>query len=196
MRGFALALPLIVICTGTALAHETKQVGDYWITAGFVEEPTYVGERNGLLLQVKRGADPETAEGVTGLDLTAEVAYQGATRQVAMQEVLEPEGQYEGHFIPTAAGSYQFRVTGDLEGTPLDETFATGPQRIDEVQDARGDQFPVQFPPMAQLVAQAEAGQRASDTLTIALGLGGAALLIGLVALALTLAGRRRSTPS
>jgi hypothetical protein len=189
-----LALPLIVLGAGTAAAHETQQVGDYWLTAGFTEEPTYVGERNGFLLAVKQGADPETAEGVEALELTVEVAYQSFTKSITLQEHLEPIGTYEGSFIPTAAGTYTFTVTGDLEGTPLDVTFQTGPQRIDEVQDARTDQFPAQLPPITEVADQAAAGRRASDTMPIALGLGGAGLLVGLIALALTLAGRRKST--
>jgi hypothetical protein len=94
-------------------------------------------------------------------------------------------------FFPTAAGPYSFHVTGDIEGTPIDETFSSGPDTFGEVEDVAGGQFPVQYPATGDVVRDAEAGADAATTATIGLVLGGAGLLVGLVALGLTIARRR-----
>lgn len=73
----------------------------------------------------------------------------------------------------------------------IDESFTSGPDKFSEVQDVTGGQFPVQFPSTGDLVRDAEAGAAADTTAPIALVLGAAGLLAGLMALGLTLARRR-----
>ena len=63
---------------------------------------------------------------------------------------------------------------------------------IGDVLDTAGGQFPVVYPATADLARDAEAGAGAATMATIALGLGAAGLLAGLVALGVTL-GRRGS---
>ncbi len=100
-------------------------------------------------------------------------------------------GAYRSIFFPTAAGPYTFHLFGEIDGEEIDESFTSGPDTFSEVQDVTGGQFPVQFPSTGDLVHDAEAGAAAGTTATIALVLGAAGLLAGLVARGMTLAGRR-----
>lgn len=173
---------------GAASAHEHRDVGDYTFTVGFLEEPVFSGQKSGLELGVERGEEP-----VEGLEetLQAEVTFDGQSRDLEISPVFGEPGAYQSVFFPTAAGPYTFHVFGDVEGTAVDESFTSGPDTFSEVADVAGGQFPVQFPSTGDVVRDAEAGAGAATTATIALVLGGAGLLAGLVALGLTLARRR-----
>jgi len=41
-----------------------------------------------------------------------------------------------------ATGDYTFRIVGDIEGTPVDETFTSSPQGVDAVQPREPFEFP------------------------------------------------------
>ncbi len=173
---------------GAASAHESREVGEYTFTVGFLDEPVYSGQKSGLDLRVVRGDEP-----VEGLEqsLEAEVTFGGESRTLEVAPVFNQPGAYESVFFPTAAGPYTFHVFGDIEGQAVDESFTSGPETFSEVQDVVGGQFPVQFPATGDIVRDAEAGANAASTATIALVLGGAGLVAGLVALGVALARRR-----
>ena len=113
------------------------------------------------------------------------------TRDLEISAVFGQPGAYRSVFFPTAAGPYTFRITGTLDGEPIDESFTSGPDTFSEVRDVTAGQFPVAFPATADIVRDAEAGAAAATTATIALVLGGAGLVAGLVALGLSIARRR-----
>lgn len=184
---FGAALTLLV-GIGVAAAHEQRDVGDYTFTVGFLEEPVFTGQKSGLDLRVAQRDQP-----VEGLEetLQAQVTFGGQSRDLEISPVFGEPGAYRSVFFPTAAGPYSFRITGDIGGTPVDETFSSGPDTFGEVEDVAGGQFPVQYPAMGDVVRDAEAGANAANTATIGLVLGGAGLLVGLVALGLTIARRR-----
>lgn len=177
-----------LVSTGVALAHESREVGDLTFVVGFLDEPVYSGQKSGLDFRVSRGD-----EAVEGLEetLAATVTFGDATRDLAISPVFGQPGAYRSVFFPTAAGPYTFRIFGDVEGEAIDESFTSGPDTFSEVQDVVGGQFPVAFPAMGDLARDAEAGAGAATTATIALILGAAGLLAGLLALGLTLARRR-----
>jgi hypothetical protein len=182
------AVLTLLVGIGVASAHEQRDVGDYTFTVGFLEEPVFTGQKSGLDLRVARGEEP-----VEGLEetLRAEVSFSGQSRELEISPVFGQPGAYRSVFFPTAAGPYSFHVTGEIEGTPIDETFSSGPDTFGEVEDVAGGQFPVQYPATGDVVRDAEAGANAATTATIGLVLGGAGLLVGLVALGLTIARRR-----
>jgi hypothetical protein len=182
------AVLTLLVGIGVASAHEQRDVGEYTFTVGFLEEPVFTGQKSGLDLRVARGEEP-----VEGLEetLRAEVSFSGQSRELEISPVFGQPGAYRSVFFPTAAGPYSFHVTGDIEGTPIDETFSSGPDTFGEVEDVAGGQFPVQYPATGDVVRDAEAGANAATTATIGLVLGGAGLLVGLVALGLTIARRR-----
>ena len=182
------AVLTLLVGIGVASAHEQRDVGGYTFTVGFLEEPVFTGQKSGLDLRVARGEEP-----VEGLEetLRAEVSFSGQSRELEISPVFGQPGAYRSVFFPTASGPYSFHVTGDIEGTPIDETFSSGPDTFGEVEDVAGGQFPVQYPATGDVVRDAEAGANAATTATIGLVLGGAGLLVGLVALGLTIARRR-----
>ena len=100
-------------------------------------------------------------------------------------------GAYRAVFFPTAAGAYTFHIFGEIDGEPIDERFTSGPDTFSEVQDATAGQFPVVLPAAGDTARDAEAGAAAAGTATLALVVGGAGLLAGLMALGLAVARRR-----
>lgn len=183
-----LAVALGMVGIGPVLAHESREVGELTFVVGFLEEPVFTGEESGLELRVSRGDEP-----VEGLEqtLNAEVTYDGETRELPISPVFGSPGAYRSVFFPTAAGQYTFRIFGDVDGTEIDETFTSGPDTFNDVQEATSGQFPVVHPPTADIVRDAEAGAGAATTATIALVLGAAGLIAGLLALGVSLARRR-----
>jgi len=177
-----------VVGTGVVLAHESRDIGDINMVVGFIDEPVYSGQKSGLDLHVTQAGEP-----VEGLEetLQAQVTFGDQTRDLELSPAFGEPGAYRSVFFPTAAGPYTFRIYGEIDGEPIDESFTSGPDTFSEVKDVVGGQFPVVFPAMGDLARDAEAGAGAATTATIALILGAAGLLAGLVALGLTLARRR-----
>jgi hypothetical protein len=184
------AVVATVAGTGVVLGHESREVGEHTVVLGFADEPVYTGQKSGLEFMVTSGDAP-----VEGLEATlqAEVTFGSETRALEISPRFGEPGWYQSVFFPTAAGAYTFRIFGEIEGQPIDESFTSGPDTFSDVSDVTTDQFPVQFPAQGDIVRGAEAGEGAATTATIALVLGAAGLLAGLVALGLTLARRRTS---
>jgi hypothetical protein len=185
---FVAAALSMIAGTGAVLGHESRDVGDLTFVVGFLEEPVFSGQKSGLDLRVSRGETP-----VEGLEetLQAEVTFDGQVRALEISPAFGEPGAYRSVFFPTAAGPYTFHIFGDVEGVAVDEEFTSGPDTFGEVQDVTGGQFPVQFPATGDIVRDAEAGAAAATTATIALMVGGAGLVAGLVALGLSLSRRR-----
>ena len=184
-----LALGLTAISVGAALAHEERTIAGYDVEVGFMNEPVYVGQKSGLEFFVsKDGKDIE------GLETTvkAQVIKDGETRDLPINARWDTPGAYESVFFPTVAGPYTFHLTGTIEGSPIDESFTSSPDGFGEVDELSTAQFPVQFPSQAQVVADTQAAKDASSQVTLALALGGAGLLVGIIALGLAVAGRRK----
>jgi hypothetical protein len=184
----AASLALLLAAAAPAFAHEARTVAGYDMEVGFINEPVFVGDKSGLEFFVHKGDQP-----VDGLEktLTAQVIYQGQTRDLPISAREDSPGAYESQFIPTAAGPYTFHIKGTIESSAIDEQFTSSPTGFDEVKDQASGQFPVQFPAEADVVASAQAGQNAANQLPIAVALGAAGLMFGLIGTGLGLAARR-----
>jgi len=180
-----------VLATGVAAAHEQRDVAGYSFVVGFIDEPIFVGQKGGLEFFVTQGDTP-----VEGLESTlkAEAIYQDQKRDLPLEARFGEAGAYESVFFPTAPGAYTFHIFGTVGDQAIDESFTSSPDGFSEVEALSGGQFPVQFPAQADIVADAQAGKTAASQVPIALVLGAAGLVVGLVAVGLLLAGRRRST--
>ena len=190
-RASVLAIALTsVVGAGVALAHEHREVGEFAITVGFMDEPVFTGQKSGLEFEVVHHDTEEPVEGLEAT-LSAEVTFGADTRDLEVSPNFGVPGSYRSVFMPTAAGQYTFRIFGDIEGTAIDEEFTSGPDTFSDVGDVATGQFPVVFPATSDVVRDAEAGAAAATTATFALVLGGAGLIAGLVALGLSLARRR-----
>jgi hypothetical protein len=178
-----------LLVSGVVSAHEEREVAGYTFEVGLIDEPVFVGDKSGLEFLVHKGGTP-----VEGLEQTlkAEVIYEAQKRDLPIEARDGDPGAYRSEFIPTAAGPYTFHLSGTVEGRAIDESFTSSPSGFNEVQEVGPGQFPVQFPSEAELVADARAGKDASSQVTIAITLGAAGLVVGLIGVGLALAGRRR----
>jgi hypothetical protein len=151
----AAALPL------GAAAHEHRDIlnGQYEIVIGFLDEPAFVGEKNGLSLRVTRhdaAASPaaEPAEGEEEVDetgtpieglvgtLQAEVIFGDQTMDLPLTPAFGEPGAYESVFFPMAEGDYTFHIFGEIEGNAVDESFTSSPEGFDSVQAREPFEFP------------------------------------------------------
>lgn len=187
--GVSLSVVLVLIAAAPVLAHEQRDVAGYSFVVGFISEPVFTGQKSGLEFDVTQNEQP-----VTGLaeTLQAEVIFGDQRRELPLSPRFGEDGWYESVFFPTAAGPYTFHIFGDISGQPIDESFTSSAEGFDEVQEATSGQFPVILPSANDLAAHADRGAAAADQLPIALGLGLAGVVIGLVAIGLALASRRR----
>lgn len=158
-----------------AFAHERRTLGKYTMVVGFLGEPAYVGEPNGLDLRVftlPAGVDPANAKstdriGITGLEKTlkAEVIFGGEAQKMSL--TLEPRfndaGAYNGHFFPTATGDYTYHIFGTIEGMNVDESFTSSPEGFSSVEDVKDLQFPKKVPSNEELASQISAGSASSS---------------------------------
>src|SRR5262245_34650585 len=185
---FLLALLLLVALPATAFAHERRDVGGkYQFMVGFIGEPAITGEPNGVDLRI---TNKETNQPISGAEKTLKVALQfggGAPKEMPLRARFGMPGAYTADLIPTRAGAYIFTFSGDLEGTPVNEKFESGPGRFNDVQSADSLQFPETVPATLDLQRQlrdAEARAQQATTFGYAgIGLGLLGTVVGLAAL-------------
>lgn len=133
-----------------AEAHEVRTVGDYEFVVGFLDEPAFAGEKNGLDLRVTEVGSATPAAGeeagvpVEGLEesLQAEVIFADQTMPLSIEAVWNSPGEYESVFFPMEAGDYTFRIFGTIDGAEIDESFTSSPEGFGAVQDPEPLRFP------------------------------------------------------
>jgi len=163
---------LVILPAGAASAHEEREIGPYTVDVGFGDEPAYSGVQNSVVMFIHETA---TDDAVTDLGptLRVQVGYGDQEMDALTMEPFFEEGEfgtpgdYRAFFFPTRPGDYTFHFTGDIKGTKVDETFKSGPDTFDRVQDPASVEFPAQDPTLGEL---AEAVQRLQGRLEAAAG--------------------------
>jgi len=56
--------------------------------------------------------------------------------------------------IPTNAGRYTFHLSGTVDGEDVDETFTSGPNTFDDVENPQSVEFPEQQPTSGEIAAR------------------------------------------
>ena len=135
---------------------------------------------------------------VEGLEqsLQVEVTYvpSGASRILDLQAAWGDPGHYLAGLIPTAAGVYEFRVFGTIEGMAVDETFVSrgGGGGFDDIQTSADIQFPVQLPELREIESgvrgATQTAQEAQDA-ALASQDGGSGNALAIVALVVGIVG-------
>ena len=192
-----LALAILPITSPSpAHAHEWRDVGKYQLVVGFIHEPAYQDEPNGIDLRI---TDRETQQPVEGAERTlkAAVAFGGGQpREFPLRARFGMPGSYTADLIPTRSGTYVFTFSGDVNGQAVNERFESGPGRFNDVEAATALQFPVAEPSPGELQqALNEARQQAATANTMAM----AGLATGLLSLLLAgylLLARRAAAPA
>lgn len=186
LTAMALALLISLLGVGVALAHEQRTVGKYNFVVGFLTEPAYTGQPNGLDLRISNKDNGKPVEGLEKT-LQAELLFGGKSMPLTVRARYGQPGAYTADLIPTKAGTYIFHVTGDVEGQKVDEKFESGPGRFNDVVEMTPLQFPEKLVPAPDLAAQVQAAQSAASTAQtfgiIGIVVGGLGLIVGGVAL-------------
>lgn len=109
----------------SAEAHERRAVDQYSILVGFMNEPAYEGQPNGVDFRVNLGdADGDPVEGVhETVEVEVTHVESGMSRVFPLRALFGQPGRYTADLAPTASGGYQFRFFGTIDGTEIDETF-------------------------------------------------------------------------
>lgn len=181
---------MLAITPQSASAHERRDLvgGKYQAVVGFLTEPAYQGQVNGLDFTVtsktEKTADGSAAKPIEGLEKTlqAQVIAGGKTLDLKLQSRFGMPGKYAAYFQPTAAGQYAFRVYGDINGEKVDERFESGPNTFSDIQSLAPLQFPnaVTTAP-ADLQAQLDAAKSAADSARLIAIVGVVVGVLGLV---------------
>ncbi len=156
LRSGALLLTAGALVAGSGIglvsAHEHRTVGDYTFVVGFLNEPAVQDELNAVSVRVSLPApadatpaagDEEVADTpVKDLELTVEVIFGDQKVSLPMEGKWGDPGHYVAYFIPTQPGDYSFHITGEIDGTAIDETFTAGPETFSTVTPRTDLEFP------------------------------------------------------
>jgi hypothetical protein len=192
-----MCLFVLLLAAHTAYAHESRMVGPYQFVVGFITEPAFEGQKNGVSLRITEG-EGEDAVPVEGVEETLQVEVthvpSGASQTMELRAIFGDPGHYTNDWIPTAPGQYRFHFTGTVEDTTVDEVFESGPDTFGSVQPVEELYFP-EAPPAARELESAVRGaeESADEALNLALAfeeqvgtiqtLATASLVLGLIAL-------------
>jgi hypothetical protein len=187
----ALVVAGLVLTSGTAYAHERRNVGPYQFVVGWLNEPAFEGQLNAATVRISDTRE-NPAKAVEGLEKVLKIevlqgglaAYGGTVRAVFGQP-----GLYALDVYPTVAGQYRYKVTGTIGTTTVNETFESGPTTFNDVQPSSALQYPTKVPAGDELGKKLDAIQSAVDQTRI---FAIVALVLGLAALAAAAYGMRR----
>ena len=199
----ALTTVILVGVTGPASAHERREVGQQIFVVGFGEEPAYAGQPNSVQLILSDLKERPVTD--LGDALSVEVVFGDQRKKLSLEPgfvvgVFGEPGDYRAYFVPSRPGQYTFQFSGTIKGQQVDETFTSGPQTFDDVQDPAAQMFPVRDPSTGQLAERLDRGAARLDSsiddveqgLVVARVLGIAGIVVGLAALGVALAALRR----
>lgn len=139
MKYVSIFLAAFFLAAGAAEAHEKRSAGGYDYVVGFVNEPAFSGQINGVDLRVSKDEKP-----VEGLEQTLKVTItkDGKEKTIELKKKYKDPGRYAGYFIPSAPGNYAFRFEGEIDGTKFDETFSSENGKFSSVKDSSEIIFP------------------------------------------------------
>jgi hypothetical protein len=126
----------LLALTGSAEAHERRNVQAYTFVVGWLTEPAFVNQPNSIDLRVTKTSDSSP---VTGLNTTlkAQVTSSGKNIDVPLTARFNTPGAYNGYLYPTKTGEYTFTFTGTVEGAQINEKFTSGPGTFGSIEEPR-----------------------------------------------------------
>lgn len=108
-----------------ASAHITKVFGNYLVTVGWQNEPTYSGLLNAPIVEVKRGSGDSAKPVINALaNIQISIKYGSVTKQLDFVPDSTVDGQYVSPLIPTKIGSYSLVMKGAIENQNVDTEIA------------------------------------------------------------------------
>ena len=104
-----------------ASAHITKVFGNYLVTVGWQNEPTYSGLLNAPIVEVKKGSGDSAKPVINALaNMQISIKYGSITKQLDFVPDNTVDGQYVSPLIPTKIGSYSLVMKGTIENQSID----------------------------------------------------------------------------
>ena len=104
-----------------ASAHITKVFGNYLVTVGWQNEPTYSGLLNAPIVEVKKGSGDNAKPVINALaNIQISIKYGSVTKQLDFVPDSTVDGQYVSPLIPTKVGSYSLIMKGTVEDQSID----------------------------------------------------------------------------
>ncbi len=189
-------LMLLLVIPAIVSAREHRQVGGYEMVVGWIDEPPYVGLKNGVLVRLNDATGNPVTELGDGLKVEIVFGDQKAEPMALAPafgaEVGRP-GEYRAPFIPTRPGAYAFHFIGRIGDQKVDETFTASGQTFDVVRDSAEIEFPAKDPTRADLALRQQRmaprldrlGETADQAKTLAvfgMALGAAGVIVGFMA--------------
>lgn len=157
----AAALLSSTVLPPAVAAHGHLEVGEFGISIGWINEPTFVGQPNGIAVFIDRHDTEEPVTDLTARDLSVIVSTAG---QDSAALPLEPgfsleggfgtPGSYEAELTPTTPGEYTIHIVGTIHGTAVDVSMTSGEDTFSGVRSSREIEFPVQNPTMADVATR------------------------------------------
>ena len=186
---------LLLVPPPAGLAQATSRSGDVTVTMGWRNEPPLTGFENAVEVIVE-GAGGQPVR-VRPAILDMEVTFGDEHTTLALAPADGEPGRLSAPLVPTRPGTYEFRLTGSVEGQRIDESAKCSDESFACVTSAADAEFPVSDPSpgeLAQGVTRAlPRSERAQSTATAAQIIGVVAAIVALVALVLAILGWRRS---
>jgi hypothetical protein len=104
-----------------ASAHITKVFGNYLVTVGWQNEPTYAGLLNAPIVEVKKGSGDSAKPVINALaNMQISIKYGSVTKQLDFVPDSTVDGEYVSPLIPTKVGSYSLIMKGTIEDQSID----------------------------------------------------------------------------
>ena len=105
----------------SASAHITKVFGNYLVTVGWQNEPTYAGLMNSPIVEVKKGSGDSAKPVINALaNMQISIKYGSVTKQLDFVPDNTVDGQYVSPLIPTRVGTYSLIMKGTIEDQSID----------------------------------------------------------------------------
>ncbi len=141
-------------------AHSHITIGDYEVTIGWMNEPTLVGQPNGVEVLVE-GPDGNPIVDLGG-DALAVVVSTGEqdtpslplTPAFSIEGGFGTPGQYTAELIPTLPGEYTFHFTGSIRDEPVDVSITSGEDTFSSVNSTSDLEFPIKVPSLADVATR------------------------------------------
>ena len=117
-------------------AHKDVQVGNMTITAGWLTEPPLLNNLNNLLLMFHENDDTPIRNAMK--DITVNVQFGGAKKEVNFIPSEEEVGTYLSEIIPTQLGTYALSLNGKVNNQNITTQIT-----IEDVEDTAKLAFPL-----------------------------------------------------
>lgn len=151
---------LMAFAAQPAAAHETREVDRFTFVVGFGQEPAYSGIPNSVSLAISETDSEEPYVDLTDT-LDVDITFGDETTTMTMRPAFRvgaygTPGQYTADFVPSRPGQWEFRFHGTIDDVEIDETFTSGPDTFNDVEDISEASFPVQDPTNGELAERLE----------------------------------------